>query len=167
MGLTESSVGLSAIEEGMKKIPDLPPEVLTHQVIRAAFRAARGAYDGLYDDKDDPEDLKMQWAEFRIFLVFVKLYFRMFVLFDSLDESGDGNINATEFKQSIAYLEKWGAKIDDPDAEFKKIDSSGDGNLNFKEFTKWAIQASLANDENGGKDTDEAAMDILNQKEGN
>ena len=51
-----------------------------------------------------------------------KMYFRLFVCFDSLDASGDGTISCNEFKQSLSYLEKWGAKIEDPDAEFKKMD---------------------------------------------
>ena len=97
----------------MKKIPGLPPEILTHVVLKAAFRAARGAYDGLYDDKDDPENLKMQWSEFRIFLIFVKQYFRFYVLFDSLDYSGDGQIQIEEFKQSLDYLKKWGVSYEE------------------------------------------------------
>ena len=78
MGIQSISVGFREIESAMKKIPGLPPEILTHVVLKAAFRAARGAYDGLYDDKDDPENLKMQWSEFRIFLIFVKQYFRFY-----------------------------------------------------------------------------------------
>lgn len=165
MGFQSVSVSFKDIEAGMKKIPGLPPEILTHVVLKAAFRVSRGAYEGLYDDKEDPENTKMQWNEFRIFLIFVKQYFRFYVLFDSLDDSGDGQIQFGEFKQSLDYLKKWGVDIKDPEKEFKLIDTNGNSNLSFKEFTKWAIQKSLSNEENGGKDVmDEAARDVLESK---
>ena len=166
MGFTESSVTYKQISEGIKKIPDLPPEVLNNKVLRAAFRTARGSYDGLYDDKDDPDDMKIQWQEFRVFLCFIKLYFRFYVLFDSLDESGDGKITLDEFKSAQKYLEEWNVKMDDPEAEFKTIDKTNDGSIDFKEFVAWAIQKSLSNDENGGKDVDEAAIDVAKDKMG-
>jgi Ca2+-binding EF-hand superfamily protein len=60
-------------------------------------------------------------------------------MFDELDKSGDNKISIDEFKKAIPILEKWGVKITDPEAEFKKIDADGGGSLFFNEFSHYCI----------------------------
>lgn len=157
------SCGIPDLRAGLETIQGLPPEILDQPVIKAAFRAAKGNYKGMYDDADDPNDSKLQWQEFRIFLIFMKQYFRFYVLFKTADTSGDGQISIEEFKKAASVFEEWGQKIENPEEEFNKIDTGKekkDGALDFKEFTTWAIQYSIGKMEDGGKD-DEIANQIL------
>ena len=40
-------------------------------------------------------------------------------------------------------MEKWGVKITDPKAEFKKIDTNNSGSIMFDEFCEYAIKKNL------------------------
>ena len=64
-------------------------------------------------------------------------------MFCRTDISGDHKINLEEFKLALPTLEKWGVKITDPEAEFKKIDKNGGGSIMFDEFCAYAIKKNL------------------------
>lgn len=165
MGAKDKSVGIADLQNLIQGVEGLPKEMTEYKVIKAAFFAARGQYDGMYNDASDPNNTKLQWQEFRIFLIFVKQYFRFFVLFDSVDTTGDGKIEFKEFQEAAKIFEEWGQKIDDLEATFKEIDSDHEltGSLDFKEFTTWAIKYSIGKDPDGGKD-DDVADEILQKQ---
>ena len=101
-----------------------------------AFNAASGlrtradATDGV-----DP-------AEFRLYLQYIREYFELNVMFEEVDTSSDRTVTAEEFKNALPRIEKWGLKVTNPEAEFKKIDKDGNG-ISFDEFADWAIRYNL------------------------
>ena len=76
-------------------------------------------------------------------------------MFESLDNSGDHQINLEEFKKAVPTMEKWGVKIENPEEEFKKIDKNKGGTISFEEFCSFAIQKSLDLEEDDGFDDEE------------
>lgn len=60
-------------------------------------------------------------------------------MFKRMDKSGDGRVGLDEFKQAVPSLNKWGAKITNPEATFKKIDVNGGGTILFEEFAHFSI----------------------------
>ena len=64
-------------------------------------------------------------------------------MFNELDTSGDRRIGIEEFTKAVPTLEKWGVKIEDPEASFKEIDGNGGGQVLFDEFVIWAAAKNL------------------------
>ena len=64
-------------------------------------------------------------------------------MFCRFDTSNDFKVDFTEFKKALPTLEKWGVKITDPKAEFKKIDNNNSGSIMFDEFCDYAIKKNL------------------------
>ena len=64
-------------------------------------------------------------------------------MFCRIDTSDDFKIDVNEFKKALPAMKKWGLKIDNPEAEFKKIDNNKGGVILFEEFCDYAIKKSL------------------------
>ena len=64
-------------------------------------------------------------------------------MFSRIDTSDDCKINLKEFKKALPTLEKWGIKMKNPEAEFKKIDRNNSGSIMFDEFCEYAIKKNL------------------------
>ena len=45
-----------------------------------------------------------------------------------------------EFSEGLELLSEWGAKVNNPKAEFDKIDVNGGGQILFEEFCVWALK---------------------------
>nr|CCC49893.1 putative flagellar calcium-binding protein [Trypanosoma vivax Y486] len=88
-------------------------------------------------------DESVEFNEFRYFLSLVRDYFDLTVMFDGIDTSGNMLVEYAEFLQAVPKLNKWGAKIEDPDAAFKSIDGNGSGVVTFDEFAIWASSNRL------------------------
>ena len=132
-------LSLAETDKGIRDVLNLDEEMFQcKQVIMRAFQAAKEKYKSKSKYGDD----YIEFNEFRYFLIYLRQYFEYFVMFCKLDSSGDRKIDFEEFKSAIPQIEKWGAKISDPNAAFEKI-SSGDGKVIFTEFAEWAIKASL------------------------
>ena len=56
----------------------------------------------------------VQLPEFRIFLLYLRLYFEYFVMFREIDTTDDHKVSIEEFKKAIPILSKWGIIIKDP-----------------------------------------------------
>jgi len=61
-------------------------------------------------------------------LIYLRQYFEYYVMFEELDVTGDKKISYDEFKVAIPRIEKWGAKITNPEETFKKV-SGGDSSI--------------------------------------
>jgi len=70
-------------------------------------------------------------------------------MFKKMDKSGDGKVTIEEFKNAVPQLNKWGAKISDPEATFKKIDVNGGGSILFEEFAHFSIAQKLDLEDDG------------------
>ena len=73
----------------------------------------------------------------------LRQYLEYYSMFCRLDTSDDFKINLDEFKKGIPLMEKWGVKIDNPEAEFNKIDKNKGGSIMFDEFAEYAIKKNL------------------------
>ena len=116
------------------------PKIFPHKkVIVRAFKDAKKKIGGKSKHSDD----YVEWLEFRYLLVYLRQYFEYYVMFCRVDGSSDFKIKLEEFKKAKPTLEKWGVKISDPAAEFKKIDTNNSGSIMFDEFCNYAIEKYL------------------------
>lgn len=132
------SVSMKKMTKDMEKYLGLPKKVLEKGCLEKAYKNASNKVKT--EQKGD--DNFIQFAEFRIFLVYLKQYFEYWVLFENL---GGGNMTLTldQLKNATSILESYGVKIKDPEKEFKTIDKDGSGKLSFDEFADWAIAKEL------------------------
>lgn len=115
-------------------------DVCSKQVIMRAFNAAKTVnQSGNKAQNDDYVDI----SEFRMFLLYLRQYLELWVMFDAIDANKDKRIEKAEFAAAVNLVAKWGLKIDNPDAVFSEIDRDGGGMILFDEFAHWAIQHKL------------------------
>jgi len=81
--------------------------------------------------------------EFRLLLIYLKLYYELFRMFGEIDKDGDRRIDLGEFRAAMDIVRGWGVDVRDPDAEFKRIDRNGGGKILFNEFCDWAIRKEM------------------------
>ena len=81
--------------------------------------------------------------EFRLLLIYLKLYYELFRMYGMIDLDGDRRIDFIEFKAALPIVESWGIKVADPQAEFNKIDKNKGGKVLFDEFCDWAIRSEM------------------------
>ncbi len=79
----------------------------------------------------------VDYSEFRMFLLYLRQYLELWVMFAAIDTSGDKRIEKAEFGASVDLVAKWGLAISDADATFKEIDVDGGGVVLFDEFADW------------------------------
>ena len=133
------------------------PQIFPHKkVIVRAYKDAKNKIKGKAKHSDD----YVEWLEFRYLLIYLRQYFEYYVMFCRIDLSSDFKIKLDEFKKALPKLEKWGVKINDPAAEFKKIDTNGSGSIMFDEFCEFAIQKNLDLED----DDDFDASELINFK---
>ena len=132
-------VSLSEVTAGMESVLGLGDEIDVPIVIKTAFDKAKvaGQQAGVNEDASGGDFIEKN--EFRLFLMYTRMYFEMYQLFSELDESGDMRIELDEFEKAIPLLKTWGAKIEDPATTFKQIDANGGGKILFAEFVDWAL----------------------------
>ena len=130
---------LAELDRGIQDVLLLPEVFDCKRPIMRAFQAAKDKVPPRTQHSDD----YVEWLEFRIFLVYLRQCFEYYVMFCRTDISGDHKISLEEFKLALPTLEKWGVKISDPEAEFKKIDKNGGGSIMFDEFCSYAIKKNL------------------------
>merc|ERR1711976_457864 len=82
--------------------------------------------------------------EFRLLLIYLKLYYELFRMYGLIDIDGDRRIDYMEFIAAIPIVESWGVQVQDPKAEFRNMDKNGKGKVLFDEFCDWAIRKEMA-----------------------
>jgi hypothetical protein len=93
-------------------------DVICKAVIMRAFTAAKGVnQSGNKAQNDDYVD----YSEFRMFLLYLRQYLELWVMFDKIDENKDKRIEKDEFAAALHLVETWGLKVDDADATFKEV----------------------------------------------
>ena len=132
-------LSLAEFDKGVLTVLNLP-DVFNHKkVITAAFHAAKDKIKGKAKQSKD----YVEWLEFRYILIYLRQYFEYYVMFCRVNESDNFKISLDEFKKALKKLNVWGAKIENPEAEFKKIDKNGGGVIMFAEFCEYAIHKDL------------------------
>ena len=112
-------------------------------VINLAFNTAKmaGNKHGVGGDADFVER-----REFRLLLLYTRNFYELWQLFAQIDQGADDHrLDINEFKKAVPLLKKWGAEIEDADAEasFKECDVNGGGSVMFAEFAAWALKQNL------------------------
>jgi hypothetical protein len=90
----------------------------TKPVLMRAFQSARKAVKS----KDGGGDDHVEKAEFRLLLVALRQVFEVYLMFNQIDTSDDRRISLEEFTSKLPELRKWGATLEDAEAEFRRID---------------------------------------------
>jgi Ca2+-binding EF-hand superfamily protein len=129
--------GLLSQSEAKEVLEELWPALARNTktcdaVLRMAYNACDdGCGDGLVDRK-----------EFPTMLEYVQYFSRMFSVFSEIDESGDGNIELSEFYEGCKAV---GLTISDEQAEieFQSIDEDGGGYVSFMEFCAWVAKKQM------------------------
>ena len=132
-------VSLAEFDRGVRDVLNLPQIFSLKKVLMRAFQASK---DKIKAKSKYSKDY-VEWLEFRILLVYLRQYFEYYVMFCRIDTSDDFKVNLSEFKKAMPTLEKWGIKITNPEAEFKKIDNNNSGSIMFDEFCEYAIKKNL------------------------
>ena len=114
----------------------LPPEAAS--AIKSAFNFAKA-----YVKTDLKSDEFIEKAEFRYFLVALKMRFQYLMAFKRIDRNSDGKISLKEFLKAREEIERWIGYMVDPEQEFKSINSSKRGTVTFDEFCDWSISKKL------------------------
>ena len=132
-------VSLAEFDRGVRDVLGLPQIFSLKKVLIRAFNAAKDKVKGKAKQSQD----YVEWLEFRYILVYLRQYFEYYVMFCRVDTSDDFKVDVNEFKKAGPTLAKWGVKIGDPVAEFKKIDKNNSGSIMFDEFCEYAIHKNL------------------------
>ncbi len=132
-------VSLAEFDRGVRDVLNLPQIFTLKKVLMRAFQASKEKIKAKSKHSKD----YVEWLEFRILLVYLRQYFEYYVMFCRIDTSDDFKVNLSEFKKAMPTLEKWGIKISNPEAEFKKIDNNNSGSIMFDEFCEYAIKKNL------------------------
>ena len=144
-------VSLAEFDRGVRDVLNLPNIFSLKKVLIRAFNASKEKIKGKSKHSKD----YVEWLEFRILLVYLRQYFEYYVMFCRIDTSDDFKIDFNEFKKALPTLEKWGVKITDPKAEFKKIDENNSGSIMFEEFCEFAIKKNLDLEDDDNFDDEE------------
>ena len=132
-------ISLAEFDRGIRDVLGLPQIFSLKKVLIRAFNAAKDKIKGKAKQSQD----YVEWLEFRYILVYLRQYFEYYVMFCRVDTSDDFKLNLDEFKKAVPTLEKWGVKIGDVSAEFKKIDKNNSGSIMFDEFCEYDIHKNL------------------------
>ena len=132
-------ISLAEFDRGVRDVLNLPHIFSLKKVLIRAYNASKNKIKGKAKHSGD----YVEWLEFRILLVYLRQYFEYYAMFCRIDTSDDFKVDINEFKKAVPILEKWGVKITDPTAEFKKIDTNNSGSIMFDEFCEYAIKKNL------------------------
>ena len=94
--------------------------------IMRAFQAAKGV-SGAEEGSNAAEYIIKK--EFRMLLVYLKRYFELLAMFDTVDTGDDRRIDLAEFKRALPLLAQWGVTVSDAGQEFASIDENGGGQV--------------------------------------
>ena len=132
-------LSLAEFDKGVRDVLKLPKLFPQKKVLIRAYNASKDKIKGKSKHSKD----YVEWLEFRYLLIYLRQFFEYYVMFCRVDLDDNFKIDLKEFKTALPNLEKWGVKISDPEAEFKKIDTNNSGSIMFEEFCDYAIQKHL------------------------
>lgn len=134
-------LSLAEIDKGIRDVLELPELFDAKPVIIRAYVAAKGKVKGKKDFSDD----YVSKAEFRYLLIYLKLYYHLWIEFDSIDKTGDRRISEAEFVAGQPILAKWGVCNSKVEAIFADLlkKNNAEGHITFTQFCDWAIGEHL------------------------
>ena len=87
--------------------------------------------------------------DFRYLLKYLRVYYELWVAFESMDTTGEHRITKTEFMANKDNLKQWGIDMSDPEKVWKAVDPHRHAHVLFEEFADWALKAHLNLDVDG------------------
>lgn len=138
-------LSLAECDKGLKETVDR--DLFPSPVIRRAFFAANGiAQQQHHGDRPDNKLSSdfIEFSEFRLFLVYLKRYLKLWEIFADTDTEGDRRINFDEFQKALPKFAEWGVSVNEAEQEFKQIDTNGGGQILFVEFADWGLKKTLS-----------------------
>lgn len=134
-------LSLAEIDKGIRDVLQLPELFELKPVIIRAYAAAKNKIKAAHTFGDD----YVSKAEFRYLLIYLRQYYHLWILFDTLDvttkqEFEDRRLSEEEFIAGQPHLAAWGIKVKDPKAKFEKLlkDNNAEKYITFTQFCNWA-----------------------------
>jgi Ca2+-binding EF-hand superfamily protein len=133
-------LSLAEVEKGIRDVLKIDALFAVKPVVIRAFAAANAVGDA-NGQKSHAEYIKRR--EFRVLLVYLEKYFRMWEIFSATDSSGDRRLSREEFVANWSKLSQF-APGKSAEEAFALVDTNGGGVVLFDEFAEWALRATLA-----------------------
>jgi len=134
-------LSLAEVDKGVRDELKLDTIFDVKPVLMRAFQAAKQINNARGTSKHGPDYI--EFAEFRLLLVYLRNYFEVWQMFDDVDTCDDRRIDVHEFSKGLKKLESWGLKHTDAEQEFNAIDTNRGGQILFDEFADWALKKKL------------------------
>ena len=126
-------LSLAEVDKGLRDVLKMDEIFSCKLAIIRAFQATKNSVKSKSKYGKD----YIEFGEFKLLLIALRQYFEYWVMFETLDSSGDRRIEFKEFQQGLKFLESCGVKINDPKKEFATIDKNKGGFILFDEFCEW------------------------------
>ncbi len=143
-------LSLAEVDKGLRDVLNLPDVFDAKPVIIRAFTAAKnvGAKFGKGQEQGSDGADYVEKKEFRMLLVYLACYLRIYEVFLKADQSGDQRLSKDEFMSVVPKLQQWLGEggSNSGEAWWAKFNSDGGNYVLFTEFADGAIQGVLLND---------------------
>jgi len=135
-------LSLAEVDKGIRDVLQVDELFDAKPAIMRAFQAAKNVCPAA---EGSPGEDYVQRKEFRVLLQYLKHYFELWVMFQTIDSAGDHRINLEEFTTARPQINDWGITIEEgTEADvFGQLDSNDGGQVLFVEFCDWAIKQKL------------------------
>lgn len=139
-------LSLLEAKNGVRNVLCLPVLLDAKPVVPAAFNRAKEA-----DSKPGQATPgrcgfdTVDKCEFRMFLVLLRQFLEIFIMFDAVDENRQGKIDFIDFCDAMPDLAAYGVNVPSENlaAAFKQMDSKNTGSIDFDQFATWAMSQNL------------------------
>jgi Ca2+-binding EF-hand superfamily protein len=138
---SKGALDVAEVTAGLRDVLQVGDTVASlDAVIAKAFAKAAAAGQAAAGNADGEGAATVEKNEFRLLLLYVRQYFRVFQIFAAVDTTGDNRMALDEFRTAQPEFVAMGLKIADADATFHAIDADKSGIVDFHEFAMWALE---------------------------
>lgn len=135
-------LSLAKVDKGIRDVLNIEEIFDAKPVIMRAFQTAKefGVKHGISKHPDF-----VHKPEFRLLLVYIEEYFKIWEIFEAIDTSGERRISREELDQHFEKLKKW---VDPKSAEevWQSLTADGAHHILFTPFAHFAIPLMLKED---------------------
>ena len=131
-------LSLAEVDKGVRDVLQIDALFASKDALMRAFQAAKGLNPNPGQGADYVEK-----NEFRMLLVYLSEYFKIWCVFAQADESDDRRLTREEFARTLPALNRW-APGKTVDQCWTEILPPNQTKILFTEFAEWAIQKQLA-----------------------
>eukprot|EP01012_Entosiphon_sulcatum_P046858 TRINITY_DN63233_c0_g1_i1.p1 TRINITY_DN63233_c0_g1~~TRINITY_DN63233_c0_g1_i1.p1 ORF type:complete len:183 (-),score=42.41 TRINITY_DN63233_c0_g1_i1:127-675(-) len=131
-------LSLAEVDKGIRDVLQLDALFDAKPAIMRAFQAAKHYAKSKARQGDD----YVERSEFRLLLVYLRKYFRLFEAYETEDVDHDQRISFAEFQRAVPKMQAWGLDMSDPAKAFDDLHHhhGTNGNVLFADFADWAIK---------------------------